>query len=100
MLASGRLALRNLPGEYRRRMTRAAGHAVDVDVEEREENGDADGGAADEIVVIQLRDFDYFAVGRRDRAGPVLVGCGRGGSRKKDTTSRNSAPVMIAAGHQ
>ena len=45
----------------------AAGHAVDVDVKEREEDGDADGGAADEIVVIQLGDFDYFAVGGRDQ---------------------------------
>ena len=61
-------ALRNSPGEYRRAITRdSARGTVQVYVENRQEDADPHGRAADELVVLQPGDLDHFAVGRRDQ---------------------------------
>ncbi len=73
---------------------------VQVYVEDRQEDADPHGRAADELVVLQPRDLDHFAVGRRDQQTRPRPESARGGSRKKVDDQAQRAPPAVAPGYQ
>ena len=76
--------------------------SIQVYVEDRQEDADPHGRPADELVVLQPRDLDHLAVGRRDQQpglGRNRAAADRGRSRRSGTAARagTMAEIPIAA---
>ena len=68
----GSRASRNVPGEYRRAITReVAGARFKCTLKIERKMPSANGRRADELVVLQPRDLDHFAVGLGDQNAGV-----------------------------
>ena len=93
---SGFRAFRNKPGEYRSRITRdRAGHAIDMHVENRQENADPHGRSADEFVVLEPRHLGDLAVGRAKPTSrhPAELAAADRGKNKRSAPSTTAGPI-------